>query len=248
MRKLIILALFFIPATIQAAPPLRDSLYAVLIDGTDKYNGGDVDGCRAAYRKALEAARPQLTSRGDLLLAVDDALKSDDPFVLREAIDLVRKAHKPVASMAAPVPLPPDPRLCTHCICGCTETGTCKCQDCDHPALAPIASTSSTSRFWRVWPDGSRTPCDVSGHALVGSSMITTVTNCQNGVCSQQVVNPNTQQSLYLDSGGRMVGPVQTSGYGDPGFQAFMAGSSGGCANGSCGQSAGSTGLFGRRR
>jgi hypothetical protein len=28
-------------------------------------------------------------------------------------------------------PTPPTP----NCQCGCTETGNCKCQDCDHPAL-----------------------------------------------------------------------------------------------------------------
>ncbi len=35
-----------------------------------------------------------------------------------------------------------DPRVCTHCICGCTETGKCDCKDCDHPKLAPAGKTS----------------------------------------------------------------------------------------------------------
>ncbi len=40
-----------------------------------------------------------------------------------------------------------DPRVCTHCICGCTETGKCDCKDCDHPRLAAEkkASTKRTS-------------------------------------------------------------------------------------------------------
>ncbi len=37
-----------------------------------------------------------------------------------------------------------DPRVCTHCICGCVETGKCDCKDCDHPKLAPPEKKQGT--------------------------------------------------------------------------------------------------------
>ena len=127
MKKLILLALLFVPATVHAAPPLRDSLGAALVDGTDRYNAGDVDGCRTAYRTALESARVQLTSRGDLLLAVDDALKSDDPFVLREAIDMVRQSLKPVAVQAPATPTLKQETISKSCQCQQLGEPSCLC-------------------------------------------------------------------------------------------------------------------------
>jgi hypothetical protein len=169
---------------------------------------------------ANEAVR-QAIQHADLTAAADKAVAD----AIQRA-DLQKRADAAVAAaLAKAIP------AATVAVAPAAIPQTCQCVGCpgnpDTPkATAPAASTS---RFWRVWSDGSRTACDASGNPLGASTGVCTINADGTTSCGQA--------AFY--------GPTVT--YTDPGLAAFLSGS-GGCSNGSCDGSSGRVGLFGRRR
>ncbi len=156
-----------------------------------------------------------------------------DARVDKRVDELVAKAFEAHAKAPAKAatPLPKDPRVCTHCECGCTTTGQCTCVDCDHPKLGNAAVDSTQPGVYhRIIRDG------VAGPWIAGPSTSNT------GVCT---INPD---GTYNCPAGTSCGQ-QSMSSSDPLYQSFMSGDSGSCANGSCGSSSSSgRGLFRRGR
>lgn len=157
--------------------------------------------------------------------AVDDAIKD---------ADIQGRVNKNIAEAMAKISLPASVAVAPFV----PVAATCSCGGCPgNPAVTTAAATplaASTSRYWRVWPDGSRTACDVNGNALGATT----------GACT---LNPD---GTYTCPAGTSCGQAayQSVQYADPGFAQYMNGTSGGCANGQCGSASAGRGFFRRGR
>jgi hypothetical protein len=175
---------------------------------------------------ANEAVR-QAIQHADLTAAADKAVAD----AISRA-DLQKRADAAVAAaLAKAIP------AATVAVAPAAIPQTCQCVGCpgnpDTPkATAPAASTS---RFWRVWPDGSRTACDAAGNALGATAGVCTINADGTTSCSQSLLPTALPPQSYY--------PLATY---SP--ESYFTSGSGGCSNGSCGGSSGRVGLFGRRR
>jgi hypothetical protein len=132
-----------------------------------------------------------------------------------------------------------DPKVpCTHCICGCTETGKCTCKDCDHPqlvkaqAVQPVLKTGECPALVAD-PSKGRSIDDAWGHQIgwLGNDGVYQPYDRQRDVFGPPCPCPAQAAPVWSSSGGYSFGAAP-----------------GGCASGSCGSAAtGRAGIFRRR-
>jgi hypothetical protein len=176
---------------------------------------------------ANEAVR-QAILKADLATAADKAVAD----AIQRA-DLQKRADAAVAAaLAKAIP------AATVAVAPAAIPQTCQCVGCpgNPDTQKAVAPAASTSRFWRVWSDGSRTPCDASGNPLGATAGVCTINADGTTSCGQSLLPAALPPQSYY--------PLAT--YSPESY--FTSGSSGACAGGSCGQSSGRVGLFGRRR